>query len=95
MDIEGYVVLHTNPYSVLLDWIGRRVEVRETKDKIDIQLDARRLVMHHRIAEAEPSAECRPNTGRRAAAGADAPIRTRTRTPLLLPRPSWPNMSRG
>jgi hypothetical protein len=58
VDIEGYVVLHTNPYSVLLDWIGRRVEVRETKDSIEIQLDARRLVMHRGIAEAEPSASC-------------------------------------
>ncbi|HLG95409.1 MAG TPA: hypothetical protein VKX49_03750 [Bryobacteraceae bacterium] len=53
VDIEGYVMLHTNRYSVLLDWIGRRVEVRETKDKIEIQLDARRLVTHGRIAEAE------------------------------------------
>ena len=53
VDIEGYVVLHTNRYSVPLDWIGRRVEVRETKDKIVIQLDARRLVTHRRIAEAE------------------------------------------
>src|SRR4029079_13826314 len=43
VDIEGYVVLHTNRYSVPLDWIGRRVEVRETKDKIEIQLDAQRL----------------------------------------------------
>ena len=38
---------------VPVDWIGRRVEVRETKDKIKIQLDARRLVTHRRIAEAE------------------------------------------
>jgi transposase len=53
VDIEGYVMLHTNRYSVPLDWIGRRVEVRETKDKIEIQLDTRRLVTHHRIAEAE------------------------------------------
>ena len=30
---------------------GRRVEVRETKDKLEIQLDARRLVVHRRIAE--------------------------------------------
>jgi transposase len=53
VDIEGYVVLHTNRYSVPVDWIGRRVEVRETKDKIEIQLDARRLVTHRRIGEAE------------------------------------------
>jgi hypothetical protein len=53
VDIEGYIALHTNRYSVPVDWIGRRVEVRETKDKIEIQLDARRMVTHRRIAEAE------------------------------------------
>ncbi|MCE5310742.1 MAG: IS21 family transposase [Acidobacteriales bacterium] len=53
VDIEGYVALHTNRYSVPVEWIGRRVEVRETKGKIEIQLDARRLVTHRRIAEAE------------------------------------------
>jgi hypothetical protein len=53
VDIEGYVALHTNRYSVPVDWIGRRVEVRETKDKIEIQRDARNLVIHARIADAE------------------------------------------
>jgi hypothetical protein len=53
VDIEAYVALHTNRYSVPVDWIGRRVEVRETKDRIEIQLDARRMVTHRRIAEAE------------------------------------------
>lgn len=53
MDLEAYVALHSNRYSVPLDWIGRRVEVRESKDKIEIQLDARRLVTHRRIADAE------------------------------------------
>src|ERR1022692_3121453 len=52
VDIEGYVALNSNRYSVPVDWIGRRVEVRETRDKIEIQLDARRLVTHRRIAEA-------------------------------------------
>ena len=51
VDIEGYIALHTNRYSVPVDWIGRRVEVRETKDKIEIQLDARRLVVHRRASE--------------------------------------------
>jgi hypothetical protein len=53
VDVEGYVALHTNRYSVPLAWIGRRVEVRGTRDKIEIQLDARNLVNHDRIAEAE------------------------------------------
>jgi transposase len=67
VDIEGYVALHTNRYSVPLDWIGRRVEVRETPDKIEIQLNARHLVTHRRIAEAEHQrvtlAEHRPPRG--------------------------------
>jgi hypothetical protein len=53
VDMEGYVALHTNRYSVPIAWIGRRVEVRETRDKIEIQLDARNLVTHARIVEAE------------------------------------------
>jgi hypothetical protein len=53
VDMEGYVALHTNRYSVPVAWIGRPVEVRESKDKIEIQLDARNLVTHTRIAEAE------------------------------------------
>ena len=67
VDIEGYVALHTNRYSVPLAWIGRRVEVRETKDKIEMQLDARNLVTHTRIAEMEHQrvlvAEHRPPRG--------------------------------
>ena len=51
-DVEGYVALDTNRYSVPVSWIGRRVEVRETKNKIEIQLDARHIVTHSRIAEA-------------------------------------------
>jgi hypothetical protein len=70
VDIEGYVALHSNRYSVPVDWIGRRVELRETKGKIEIQLDARRLVTHRRIAEAENQrvtlAEHRPPRGERA-----------------------------
>ncbi len=69
VDVEGYVTLHTNHYSVPVDWIGRRVEVRETKDKIEIQLDARRLVTHRRVAEAAYQRvmlpEHRPSRGQR------------------------------
>jgi transposase len=53
VDVEGYVALHSNRYSVPLAWIGRRVEVRETKNQVEIQLDARNLVTHPRVAEAE------------------------------------------
>ena len=71
VDVEGYIAIHTNRYSVPLEWIGRRVEVRETKDKIEIQLDARRLVTHRRIAEAQHIRvmlpEHRPPRGERSA----------------------------
>jgi transposase len=67
VDVEGYVVLHSNRYSVPASWIGRRVEVRETKDKIEIQLDARNLAVHHRVVESEGQritlAEHRPPRG--------------------------------
>jgi transposase len=53
VDVEGYVTVNTNRYSVPVAWIGRRVEVRETYSKIEIQLDARHLVTHERVAEAE------------------------------------------
>src|SRR5215470_15689386 len=51
VDVEGYVALHSNRYSVPVAWIGRLVEVRETKDKIEIQLDARNIVIHERIPD--------------------------------------------
>jgi transposase len=67
VDVEGYVTVNTNRYSVPAEWIGRRVEVRETSSKIEIQLDARHLVTHQRISEAEHRhvmlAEHRPQRG--------------------------------
>jgi transposase len=51
VDVEGYVALHSNRYSVPVGWIGRPVEVRESKDKIEIQLDARNSITHERIPD--------------------------------------------
>jgi hypothetical protein len=69
VDVEGYVSLNSNRYSVPVDWIGRRVEARETKDKVELQLDARKIVTHARIAESEYQrvtlAEHRPPRGQR------------------------------
>jgi hypothetical protein len=48
VDVEGYVSVNSIRYSVPVGWIGRSVEVRETRDKIEIELDARHLVMHVR-----------------------------------------------
>jgi hypothetical protein len=67
VDVEGYVSVHTNRYSVPAAWIGRRVEARETRDKIEIQLDARSLVVHRRVIDCERQritlAEHRPPRG--------------------------------
>jgi transposase len=48
VDVEGYVTVNTIRYSVPLSWIGRRVEARETRNKMEIELDARHIVTHDR-----------------------------------------------
>ncbi len=53
VDVEGYVSLHSNRYSVPASFIGRRVEVRETRDHVEIELDARHVVKHQRLATAD------------------------------------------
>ena len=51
VDIEGYVTLHTNRYSVPTTYIGRRLQVRETPDRIVIYDGPRELTTHPREAE--------------------------------------------
>lgn len=67
VDIEGCVTVNTNRYSVPVEWIGRRVEVRESRDNVEIQLDLHRLVTHERVIDAERRrillAEHRPPRG--------------------------------
>lgn len=53
VDVEGYVSLHTNRYSVPPSFIGRQVEVRETRDHVEIELDARHIVQHRRVPTPE------------------------------------------
>jgi len=50
VDVEGYVSLHSNRYSAPPSFIGRQVEVRETREHIEIELDARHIVKHQRVA---------------------------------------------
>jgi hypothetical protein len=54
VDVEGYVSVNSIRYSVPVAWIGRRVEVRETRDNIEIELDARHLVTHVRAVTPHP-----------------------------------------
>lgn len=67
VDVEGYVSLHSNRYSVPVSWIGRRVEVRETQHKVEIELDARHIVRHVRAITTQPQritlAEHKPPRG--------------------------------
>ena len=67
VDLEGYVSVNSTRYSVPISWIGRRVEVRETKSKVELQLDARNIVTHVRAITVEPQritlAEHKPPRG--------------------------------
>jgi transposase len=50
VDLEGYVRLHTNRYSMPVDMIGRQVQLRETKDQLRI-FDGHKLVATHELEE--------------------------------------------
>jgi hypothetical protein len=50
VDVDAYVSLHTNRYSVAADLIGRRLEVRETPQKIRI-FDGPRFITEHERQE--------------------------------------------
>jgi hypothetical protein len=67
VDVEGYVSVNSIRYSVPVAWIGRRVEVRETRDKIEIELDPRHIVEHVRAVTPQHQritlAEHRPPRG--------------------------------
>jgi transposase len=39
VDVEGYVAVNTNRYSVPVEWINRQVQVRETWEAIEIEMD--------------------------------------------------------
>ena len=50
VDVEARVTLHTNRYSVSADRIDRKVEIRETKDRVRI-FDGHKLVADHKRSE--------------------------------------------
>jgi hypothetical protein len=52
VDSEGYIHVHRNRYSAPWRLIGRRLEVRETKDRIDLYDGPRRVAVHDRVPEA-------------------------------------------
>jgi len=48
VDVEGYVAVNTNRYSVPARCIGRRVEVRETTERIEVYAGPRCVAIHPR-----------------------------------------------
>ena len=38
-DTEGYVSVNSIRYSVPVSWIGRSVDVRDTRDRVEIELE--------------------------------------------------------
>jgi len=51
VDVEGYVSLHSNRYSVPAAWLGRSVEVREAQDRVEITY-GQKNVSHPRVIDA-------------------------------------------
>jgi transposase len=51
VDVEGYVTLNTNHYSVPTEFIGRRLEVRESQARVVIYAGPRQIADHEREPE--------------------------------------------
>lgn len=51
VDVEGFVSVDSNRYSVPADLLGRHVEVRQTKDQIEIYRGPRLVAAHPRVIE--------------------------------------------
>jgi hypothetical protein len=49
VDVEGYVNVHGHRYSVPYVLIGRQLEVRETKDQIDVYHGPRQVASHAKV----------------------------------------------
>lgn len=51
VDVEGYVNVHGHRYSVPYALIGRQLEVRETKDRIDVYHGPRLVASHAKVLD--------------------------------------------
>lgn len=73
VDVEGYVNVRGNRYSVPFKLIGRRVEVRELAESIEVYDGPRKVASHARVAEPLntrlTAPEHRPPRGERPKAG--------------------------
>lgn len=55
VDVSGYVTLHAHRYSAPLNLIGRQLEVRETKDSVEIYQGPRQVARHRRVLAGAPT----------------------------------------
>jgi transposase len=60
VDVEGYITLHTNHYSVPTEYLGRRLEVRETQERVVIAAGPREIAVHAREVEPRNAYVFRP-----------------------------------
>lgn len=60
VDVEGFVSVDAHKYSVPYALIGRRLEVRETKDRIDVYDGPRLVASHGRAVQRTPMRVSRP-----------------------------------
>lgn len=51
VDVEGYIQLHTNRYSVPEELVGQAVEVHETHESLSIYLGHRRVCVHRKFLD--------------------------------------------
>jgi transposase len=78
VDVEGYVNVHQTRYSAPWQLIGRRVEVRETKERIEIFDGPRLVASHARVLESSSARVFdpahRPPRGQRRSARGDVSV---------------------
>lgn len=55
VDVEGFVTVDRHRYSVPARLIGRQVEVRQTRDQIEVFSGPRCLATHSRVSAAQPA----------------------------------------
>lgn len=84
VDTEGYVNVHRNRYSAPWRLLGRRLEVRELFDRIELYDGPRRVAVHNKVPEPIDSkvtlAEHRPPRGEKAFARDTPPAEERELT---------------
>lgn len=54
VDGEGFITLHTHRYSAPPKLIGRRLEVRESRDKVELFLGPRCVASHQPLMQSQP-----------------------------------------